>query len=203
MTKSKQVQADVKYLHNPKAIHFKIISKKNNTAKTILTIFRMNINSSLSCKLMSSKHRLKLEAKINNKMVHSKNGLSTTLWTNWRLQVHDLPKQVPPRKEQHENLKKYDNQIRKHYYEKTAYMRSQNIGQQGSGTFFGASLSVPAPASPLPTQPSSKVRLLLGPEKTWKLGQTQTLAGKIQSYLVTLLDSSKEKVRDKMVIQGD
>ena len=82
MTKSKHVQADVKYLHNPKAIHFKIISKKNNTAKTILTIFRMNINSSLSCKLMSSKHRLKLEAKINNKMVHSKNGLSTTLWTN-------------------------------------------------------------------------------------------------------------------------
>ena len=60
---------------------------------------------------------------------------------------------------------------------KTAYMRSQNIGQQGSGTFLGASLSVPAPASPLPTQPSSKVRLLLGPEKKWKLGQTQTLAG--------------------------
>ena len=106
MTKSKHVQADVKYLHNPKAIHFKIISKKNNTAKTILTIFRININSSLSCKLMSSKHRLKLEAKINNKMVHSKNGLSTTLWTNWRVQVHDLPRQVPPRKEQHENLLK-------------------------------------------------------------------------------------------------
>ena len=40
-------------------------------------------------------------------------------------------------------------------------------------------------------------------KKTWKLGQTQTLAGKIQSYLVTLFDSSKEKVRDKMVIQGD
>ena len=75
-------------------------------------------------------------------------------------------------------FRKNDNQIRKHYYEKTAYMRSQNIGQQGSGTFLGASLSVPAPASPLPTQPSSKVRLLLGPEKTWKLGQTQTLAGK-------------------------
>ena len=86
-------------------IYQAIISKKNNTAKTILTIFRININSSLSCKLMSSKHRLKLEAKINNKMVHSKNGLSTTLWTNWRVQVHDLPRHISPRKEQHENLK--------------------------------------------------------------------------------------------------
>lgn len=104
MTKSRQVQAEVKYLHNPKAIHFKIISKKNSTAKTMLTIFKININSSLSCKLMSSKHRLRLEAKISNKIVHSKKGLSTTLCTNWRVQVQDLPRHISPRNEQQENL---------------------------------------------------------------------------------------------------
>merc|ERR1712029_447024 len=48
MIKSRQVQAEVKYLHSPKAIHFRTISKKNRTAKTKLTIFRMNMSSSLS-----------------------------------------------------------------------------------------------------------------------------------------------------------
>ena len=36
-----------------------------------------------------------------------------------------------------------------------------------------------------------------------KIRTNADISGKIQSYLVTLFDSSKEKVRDKMVIQGD
>ena len=57
---------------------------------------------------MSSKQRLRLEAKINRRMVHSKNGLSTTSWTNWREAVHDLPRHVPPKKEQQEQLEKLE-----------------------------------------------------------------------------------------------
>ena len=82
MIKSRQVQALVKYLHSPNAIHFRIISQKKSTANTKLTIFNINISSSLSCKLISSKHSDKLEAKIKSKIVHSKKGLSTTLKTN-------------------------------------------------------------------------------------------------------------------------
>ena len=36
-----------------------------------------------------------------------------------------------------------------------------------------------------------------------KIRTNADISGKIQSYLVTLFDSSKEKVRDKLVIQGD
>jgi hypothetical protein len=150
ITKSKQVHALVKYLQRPKAIHLSIISKKNNTAKTILTIFSINMSSSLSWRLMSSKHRLRLEAKIKRRMVHSKNGLSTTSCTNWREAVQDLPRHVLPRKEQQE--------------QSLSHMR----GQQASGTFLVSASPDPPPSvfSPLsatlPT-PSSKVKLLLGP----------------------------------------
>ena len=48
ITKSKQVQALVKYLHSPNATHFNNISIVNNTANTIFTIFKINISSSLS-----------------------------------------------------------------------------------------------------------------------------------------------------------
>ena len=44
MTKSRQVQALVKYRHRPKAIHLSIISMKKSTANTKLTIFRINIS---------------------------------------------------------------------------------------------------------------------------------------------------------------
>ena len=62
MTKSRQVHTLEKYLFNPKANHFRIISTVKRTAKTKLTIFRMNFNSSLSCRLMSSKQRDKLKS---------------------------------------------------------------------------------------------------------------------------------------------
>ena len=61
ITKSRQVHTLEKYLFNPKANHFSIISTVKRTAKTKLTIFRMNFNSSLSCRLMSSKQRDKLK----------------------------------------------------------------------------------------------------------------------------------------------
>ena len=95
MTKSKQVQALVKYLQSPKAIHLSNISMVNRTAKTMLTILRISMSSSLSCKLMSSKHRLKLEAKIRSRMVHSKNGLSTKSKTSCRNESQPLSRQVP------------------------------------------------------------------------------------------------------------
>ena len=63
MTKSRQVQALVKYLQRPNATHLRTISMVNKTAKTMFTIFRMNINSSLSCRLMSSKQRERLQQK--------------------------------------------------------------------------------------------------------------------------------------------
>lgn len=77
ITKSRQVQALVKYRHRPNATHLSNISMKKSTAKTMLTILRMNISSSLSWRLMSSKHSERLEAKMSSKMVHSKKGLST------------------------------------------------------------------------------------------------------------------------------
>ena len=107
MIKSRQVQAEVKYLHSPKAIHFRTISKKNRTAKTKLTIFRMNMSSSLSWRLMSSKHRERLDAKIRRRIVHSKKGLSTVLNTNWRIPCQHFPMHVSPRKAQQPNLKKH------------------------------------------------------------------------------------------------
>ena len=67
----------VKYLHSPKATHLSNISMVNSTAKTMLTILSMNMSCSLSWRLMSSKQRERLEAKIRRRMVHSKNGLST------------------------------------------------------------------------------------------------------------------------------
>ena len=105
MTKSRQVQASEKYLQSPNAIHLSIISMKNSTAKTILTILSMNMSSSLSWRLMSSKHRERLDAKMRSRMVHSKKGLSTTSWTNCRMAVQDRPRHVLPKNEQQEQLK--------------------------------------------------------------------------------------------------
>ena len=61
MTKSRQVQTLPKYRQRPKAIHLSNISKVKRTAKTRLTILRMNFNSSLSCRLISSKQRDRLQ----------------------------------------------------------------------------------------------------------------------------------------------
>jgi hypothetical protein len=61
MTKSRQVQTLEKYLKSPKAIHLRNISTVKRTAKTMLTILRMNLSSSLSCRLMSSKQSDKLK----------------------------------------------------------------------------------------------------------------------------------------------
>ena len=105
MTKSRQVQASEKYLQSPNAIHLSIISMKNSTAKTILTILSMNMSSSLSWRLMSSKHKERLDAKMRSRMVHSKKGLSTTSWTNCRMAVQVRPRHVLPKNEQQEQLK--------------------------------------------------------------------------------------------------
>ena len=53
----------VTHLKSPKATHLSNISMKKRTAKTMFTIFRMNISSSLSCRLMSSKHSDKLRTR--------------------------------------------------------------------------------------------------------------------------------------------
>ena len=175
MIKSRQVQAEVKYLHSPKAIHFRTISKKNRTAKTKLTIFRMNMSSSSSWRLMSSKHRERLDAKIRRRIVHSKKGLSTVLNTNWRIPCQHFPMHVSPRKAQQPNLKKhlakkncitlcYESKQFSTKLLKISYNLSHRIGQHGSGVFlFSSSSVVPPPSARVPT-PSSKVRLLLGPE---------------------------------------
>ena len=59
--KSRQVQTLPKYLQRPKAIHLRNISMVKRTAKTRLTILRMNFNSSLSWRLISSKQRDRLQ----------------------------------------------------------------------------------------------------------------------------------------------
>ena len=56
-----QLSVLVTHLKRPKATHLSNISMKKRTAKTMFTIFRMNISSSLSCRLMSSKHSDKLQ----------------------------------------------------------------------------------------------------------------------------------------------
>ena len=61
MMKSRQVQTLPKYLQRPKAIHLRNISMVKRTAKTRLTILRMNFNSSLSWRLISSKQRDRLQ----------------------------------------------------------------------------------------------------------------------------------------------
>ena len=61
MMKSRQVQTLPKYLQRPNAIHLRNISIVKRTAKTRLTILRMNFNSSLSCRLISSKQRDRLQ----------------------------------------------------------------------------------------------------------------------------------------------
>merc|ERR1719330_88149 len=48
ITKSRHVHTLAKYLFRPKAIHYRNISTVNKTANTRLTIFRMNLSSSLS-----------------------------------------------------------------------------------------------------------------------------------------------------------
>ena len=125
--KSRQVQTLPKYLQRPKAIHLRNISMVKRTAKTRLTIFRMNFNSSLSCRLISSKQRdrlqiwdievwlvshlhhqqitiyrkIDLEANMRRRMVHSKKGLSTMSWTMERKKSHLAWNQVPSQHEQH------------------------------------------------------------------------------------------------------
>ena len=116
----------MKYLHSPKAIHFRTISKKNRTAKTKLTIFRMNMSSSLSWRLMSSKHRERLDAKIRRRIVHSKKGLSTVLNTNWRIPCQHFPKHVSPRKAQQPNLKIIENKLVLQCYKVYIYSYLQN-----------------------------------------------------------------------------
>ena len=61
MMKSRQVQTLPKYRQRPKAIHLRNISMVKRTAKTRLTILRMNFNSSLSWRLISSKQRDRLQ----------------------------------------------------------------------------------------------------------------------------------------------
>ena len=128
--KSRQVQTLPKYLQRPKAIHLRNISMVKRTAKTRLTILRMNFNSSLSWRLISSKQRDRLqiwdievshlhylvihhsqesrwgvkrdlEAKMRRRMVHSKKGLSTMSWTIERKKSHFAWNQVPSQHEQH------------------------------------------------------------------------------------------------------
>ena len=137
ITKSKQVQALVKYLQSPNATHLSNISIVNKTANTMFTIFKININSSLSwkkknwciisyekdfyftktwyirrvhktlctCKLMSSKHKLRLEANISKRIVHSKKGLSTkSNITCLHISQH-RPRHVPRKQKHHGRLK--------------------------------------------------------------------------------------------------
>ena len=64
MTKSRQVHTLEKYLKRPKATHLRNISTVKRTANTRFTIFKINLSSSLSCKLISSKHKDKLKKKL-------------------------------------------------------------------------------------------------------------------------------------------
>ena len=64
MTKSRQVHTLEKYLKRPKATHLRNISTVKRTANTRLTIFKINLSSSLSCRLISSKHKDKLKKKL-------------------------------------------------------------------------------------------------------------------------------------------
>ena len=183
MTKSKQVQALVKYLQSPKAIHLSNISMVNRTAKTMLTILRISMSSSLSCKLMSSKHRLKLEAKIKSRMVHSKNGLSTKSKTICRNESHPLSRQVP--RMQHHKLEQRHALV---FRKTNISVRCKNYmlacsGKQGSGIFLTSSSSVLAPmACVLPSVPSPNVRLF------WPVGI---------KYSSTYNDSSTDEKRLK------
>ena len=64
MTKSRQVHTLEKYLKSPKATHLRNISTVKRTANTRFTIFKINLSSSLSCRLISSKHKDKLKKKL-------------------------------------------------------------------------------------------------------------------------------------------
>ena len=125
---------------------------------------------------MSSKHKLRLEANISNRIVHSKKGLSTKSKITCLHISQQRPRHVPRKQKHHGRLKIYysitfcshwnSRVLYKYiiYVTKIIYYLWTNPGQQASGVFLFLSSSPSAPGVPCST-PSSNVRLLLWPVK--------------------------------------